>query len=80
MVLVELENIETGGRQSFRFDVVPNLFKLEAQIKQQCWRLPKDSDYTYQDGKLIRKSGDTPNQNAEKRAGNSKGAGKKTSA
>ena len=69
MTYVVLQNLSTGGLQPFRFDVVAKLFKFEReQLKVKCWDLPEDSNYTYKDGKLIRKPSSRINQDPEERA------------
>lgn len=55
VTLVTLKNLQTGGLQAFRFDVVAKLFKFESNLKIKCWDLPENSEFIYKDGRIIRR-------------------------
>jgi len=55
VTFVTLKNLQTGGLQAFRFDVVAKLFKFEQVKKIKCWDLPENSEFIYKDGRIIRR-------------------------
>lgn len=76
--MVDLVINETGRTKSFRFDEALALLLFEQKKGFKFWSLPTDSNYIFQDGKLITIGGVPANTRTQKQKGNRKGKNKKT--
>jgi len=78
---VELEMKQTGQRKAFRLDHAQALLCYERNdIKVECWIVPADSNYIFENGKLNQRGGPRQNKGAQKRKGDQPGETKEDEA
>jgi len=61
---VELVNVKTGEKVSYRRDHAEAILEHERKLGIISWGIPKSSNLIFENGKLVERSSDKPDQGA----------------
>lgn len=65
IIMVELIN-NAGVSTRFRIDHASRILDFEMRIKSKNWRLPDDSEYIFENGKIIKRASDQSDKESDK--------------
>jgi hypothetical protein len=80
MIEIQLQNVKTGDLVSYRLDHASNILVYEKARGFNCWVIPTNSNYVFENGQIIERSNPEPLQVSQKSKRNFKGEAKEDQA